>query len=100
MPRIGLYAADVGASAVVKLPDESRIANEAVRRGDILDPVTFPEAIGRPERRHPALRGHAGAGEYSDVRRPAQGPGDLADCRLHFVRRHRASPEPTNGNPT
>src|SRR6185295_47151 len=50
---------------------QPRVAVEALRGGDVLDPVLLPEPAGVAKGAHSALRADAGAGEDEDaVRRP------------------------------
>ncbi len=52
----------------IELPDELGIADEAVGRGDVLDPVLLPQAIRIAERREAALRGNPGPGQNQKPR--------------------------------
>ena len=63
MRGIRFYLHQSGAALVVEGLHQFRIALESFGRGDILDTVTFPEAVRSAERRNSAFRRDAGAGK-------------------------------------
>jgi hypothetical protein len=61
-----------GPPRVVELVDQRGIAGERLGGRNILDPMPFPQPVGRAERLQPALGAHSGAGQDDDVARNAQ----------------------------
>ena len=52
---------------VVEGVDQRRVPPIRLGRGDVLDPVAFPQPVGPAEGREPAFGGNAGSGQDHDV---------------------------------
>ena len=64
---IGLDLPEPRPARVVELMNQCRIAAIGLRRGDIFDPVAFPQAVGAAEGGEPAIGADSGAGQDDDV---------------------------------
>ena len=67
MSRVGFGLLNRFASHIVKAKDPVRIAGKALRRGDIFDPVLFPQSTFVAERANAAFRAHARACKNDNV---------------------------------
>ena len=65
--RVGLLGLDRLAPHVVEAQHQIRIAGECLWRGDVLDPVLFPQPAAATEGVDPALGGYPRAGQDHDV---------------------------------
>jgi hypothetical protein len=65
--RVRFHFGQLGATLIVEVVHQHRIAGKRLRRADILDAVTFPEAVRSAKGGQPALGRDAGAGQHDDV---------------------------------
>ena len=72
------------APPVVPFPDESRIAREGFRSGELLGTMLFPQPVRAAEGRHPAGGRDASAGQHRDARVWRQMLGEQIDVLVHI----------------
>ncbi len=66
MRGIGFDFGELRAPRIVKFMYERGVAREGLRRRDILDTMTFPQAVLAPKSRQSAFGGNACAGQNHD----------------------------------
>ena len=67
MRGIGLDGLQLRTALVVEFLDQSGVADKGLGRGDILDPVPFPQTIRPAKGGDAAFGADAGAGEDDDI---------------------------------
>ena len=67
MRGVWLHGFQRGATQIVEVLHELRRAHESFRGGDILDPVSLPQAIGSPERRDTGFCRETRSGENHQI---------------------------------
>lgn len=89
---IGLHVEQALATTLVESPNQFGIPRERLRRGDILDPVIFPQSTVRAKRGYAALSRNPRAGHAGDAFGPAKRKNrtlDLLGHRLCQIVGHR-----------